>query len=102
MAICGASIAAHFLSFPSSDIVQPELVFGIVIVLGSTRPELTDILDFSCISQDCFLFEIANKSMACSRRNEVGNEHGVEKDALCTDDGELHKPPRLSHLEENQ
>jgi hypothetical protein len=61
-----------------------------------------NIANCKSICEDSFLFEIADEAMASSRRDEVREEHGVEENALGTENHDLHEPARLGHFEESQ
>lgn len=61
-----------------------------------------EICDLACVRQHCLFFKIADEAVACSRRDEVGDEHGVEEDALRSEDHELHEGTGFGHFEEGQ
>ncbi len=54
------------------------------------------------VRHDGLLLEITDESMAGAGRDEIGEEHAVEEDALGAEDHQTHEPAGLGHLEEGQ
>jgi hypothetical protein len=55
-------------------------------------------VQFIPVGEDGFFFKIAYEAMTSTWADEVGDEHGVEEDALSTEDCEAHEPARFAHL----
>lgn len=61
-----------------------------------------EVGDGERVRQHGLFFQVAHEAMAGARGDEVGEEHGVEEDALGAQDHDLHEPAGLGHLEEGE
>ena len=61
--------------------------------------ELTffNVLDGVSIRSDRLFLKISDKAVAGRRRKQVGDEHGVEENALCAYHHNPHEDPRFCH-----
>ena len=58
--------------------------------------------DDAAVRQDGLFLEVADEAMAGPWRDQIGEEHAVEEDALGAQDHEAHEPAGFGHLEKGQ
>lgn len=58
--------------------------------------------DLACVGDYGFFFEVADEAVAGCWRDEVGEEEGVEEEALSGEDGETHQRAGRGELEEGE
>lgn len=73
-----------------------------VVALPLGKSAGVNIGDATGVGDNGLLLKVADKSVADSRRHEVGHEEEVEEDTLSEKDHGSHEISRLVHLEEGQ
>ncbi len=61
-----------------------------------------DVSNGTGVGENCFFFQVADKTMADPGRHQVGQEHAIVEDPLRSEDHEPHKATWFSHLHEGE